>query len=216
MIIQIKQSFQKLTTVQLMLIVLMLVIIPVRATTILGMDIDEVANSAVFIFEGEVLTTETRQNPNSGIIATYVTFSVQDVVKGDFNGDTLELKFTGGAFDGRMVQVSGLTIPQLGEQGIYFVEALDRDMVNPLVGWSQGHFLITEDSGTRRISTLDRKPVIDVQAVADIPVTIKKPQLVIEGDGDAAAGVVTVADELQIQRAMTVEQFKSRIRALVE
>ncbi|MEC9223176.1 MAG: hypothetical protein VYE56_04730, partial [Pseudomonadota bacterium] len=43
------------------------------ATTILGMDIDEIANQAELIFEGEVLVRETRQDNNTGIINTYVT-----------------------------------------------------------------------------------------------------------------------------------------------
>ncbi|GIT23007.1 MAG: hypothetical protein CM1200mP40_26890 [Gammaproteobacteria bacterium] len=45
-----------------------------NATTILGMDIDKVANDAELIFEGEVILHETRQNSNTGIIHTYVTF----------------------------------------------------------------------------------------------------------------------------------------------
>ena len=42
-----------------------------NATTILGMDIDKVANDAELIFEGEVILHETRQNSNTGIIHTY-------------------------------------------------------------------------------------------------------------------------------------------------
>ena len=103
------------------------------ATTILGMDIDEIANQAELIFEGEVLVRETRQNNNTGIINTYVTFQISDIVKGEFNGDSIELKFMGGTFQEQTVHVSGLTIPSEGEHGIYFVESLNLDLINPLL-----------------------------------------------------------------------------------
>lgn len=187
----------------------------VYATTILGMDIDTVAADAEFIFEGEVIQRETRMEQSSGLISTYVTFAVIDVIKGDFSGDSLELKFMGGAYNGQIVEVSGLVIPGDGEQGIYFVETLNIDMVNPLLGWSQGHYLIVNDNGVRRINTVDHRPVIDVQPVSSIPQAIKKPQALIEGNADVAAGVMTEQSSLQIDRALTVDEFKSRITALL-
>jgi hypothetical protein len=185
------------------------------ATTILGMDIDELAGTAELIFEGEVVQRDTRQDLVSGLIFTYVTFQVRDVVKGEFGGDTLELKFTGGSYNGSLVEISGLVIPALGEQGIYFVESLSADMLNPLLGWSQGHYLIFDDNGERRVSTVDNRPVVDVQPVSNIPQTIKKPQALLEGDGDTATGVMTEASGLSIERAMSVDEFKSRIQALI-
>lgn len=187
----------------------------VHATTILGLDIDAVAADAELIFEGEVIQRETRLDQNSDLINTYVTFRVIDVVKGDFDGDSLELKFMGGAFDGQMVEISGLVMPADGEQGIYFVESLNTDMVNPLLGWSQGHYLIVDDNGVRRMSTVDHLPVIDVQSVTDIPLAIKKPQTLVEGNADVAGGVMTEESALQIDRALTVDEFKLRIEDIL-
>ena len=186
------------------------------ATTILGMDIDKLTADAEFIFEGEVVLTETRQDSNSRIISTYVTFNVVDVMKGDYDAASIELKFMGGVFDGRIMQVSGLKIPQLGEQGIYFVESTSRDLINPLLGWSQGHFIIIVDDGERRISTADEKPVTEVQGVSGIPVAIKKPPALIQGGGDAAAGVTTESSLILIRRALSVDEFKARIQDLME
>ena len=187
-----------------------------NATTILGMDIDKVANDAELIFEGEVILHETRQNSNTGIIHTYVTFTVHDVVKGDFSADTIELKFAGGTFMGQIVEVRGLKIPKEGENGIYFVESTSRDLLNPLIGWSQGHFIIEQELGERRVSTIDRQTVTDIQSVSSIPSVIKKPQAIIEGDGDVAAGVLVDSSSLSIERALTVEEFKNRILDLLE
>lgn len=185
------------------------------ATTILGMDIDKVAADAEFVFEGAVINSETRQDSNSGIISTYVTFQINDIIKGDYSGDSVELKFMGGVFNGQIVQVSGMRIPEMAEQGIYFVESMSRDLINPLIGWSQGHFIIIDDNGTRRISTAGNQPVLEVQAVSSIPSSIKKPLSVAEGNTDIAAGVMTETSPIMIERALTVEEFKSRITDLL-
>ena len=63
------------------------------ATTVLGLDIDKVVADAEFVFEGAVINSETRQDSNSGIISTYVTFQINDIIKGDYSGDSIELKF---------------------------------------------------------------------------------------------------------------------------
>ncbi|MEX0965374.1 MAG: hypothetical protein WDZ52_15195 [Pseudohongiellaceae bacterium] len=186
------------------------------ATTILGMDIDKVVADAEFVFEGEVIASETRQDSNSGIISTYITFQINDIIKGDYSGASIELKFMGGTFNGQIVQVSGMRIPEMAEQGVYFVESMSRDLINPLIGWSQGHFIIVEDNGVRRISTAGNQPVLEVEAVSSIPSSIKKPLALVEGSSDIAAGVMTQSSPIMIQRALTVEEFKSRITALIE
>lgn len=185
------------------------------ATTILGLDIDSVAADAEFVFEGTVINSETRQDNASGIISTYVTFQINDIIKGDYSGDSAELKFMGGVFNGEIVQVSGMRIPEIDEQGIYFVESMSRDLINPLIGWSQGHFIIIDDNGTRRISTAGSQPVLEVQAVSSIPSSIKKPLSVVEGSTDIAAGVMTESSPIMIERALTVEEFKLRITELL-
>jgi len=186
------------------------------ATTILAMDIDKVVADAEFVFEGEVINSETRQDNSSGIISTYVTFRIDDIIKGDYSGDSVELKFMGGAFNGQIVQVSGMRIPEMAEQGIYFVESMSRDLINPLIGWSQGHFIIVEEDGIRRMRTAGNQPVTDVEPVSSIPPSIKKPLSVVEGNSDIAAGVMTESSPIMIQRALTVEEFKSRITDLID
>lgn len=186
------------------------------ATTILGMDIDKLVKDAEFVFEGEVILHETRQDSNSGIVNTYVTFKINDVLKGDYSSDLIELKFAGGTFNNQVVEVSGLVIPKDGEQGVYFVESTSRNLLNPLLGWSQGHFLIQEVLGERRMRTIDQKPVIQIQAVSSIPPSIKKPQALIEGNGDVAAGVNVDISELPTERGLTVDEFKDSILELIE
>jgi len=186
------------------------------ATTLVSMDIDTVTQKAELVFEGQVLELNSQQD-GTGVIHTYVTFSVIDVIKGDYDARTIELKFLGGAINGRMVAVTGLTLPKQDEQGIYFVESTTQSLVNPLLGWSQGHYLITTDSdGVRRVSSTDSKPINQVQSVAAMPRSIRRPRLTIEGKTDVATGVVTGSSAQLMDQALTVDQFKLRIRQLIE
>lgn len=197
---------------------LMLMLAPVAnawATSIQSMSIDRLAADAALIFEGQVIATESRVDAGSDLIYTYVTFELIDIIKGDYSAATLELRFTGGDVNGDVVEISGLTLPETGEQGIYFVESLDRNLLNPLLGWSQGHYLIFNDEGERRVSTNDQRPVTAVQPVANIPTLLLQPQRLIEGKSDAATGIVTDSSALRGSRALTADEFKTRIRALV-
>jgi hypothetical protein len=187
----------------------------VLASTVLSMDIDALAAQAEFIFEGEVLQHSSQQDPGSGIINTYVTFAVFDVVKGDYNGQQLELRFAGGTLGGETVEVSGLILPRVGEQGIYFVESVSRSLINPLLGWSQGHYLIVEGNGERLVNTVGETPVVDVRPVANIPRAIRRPQTIVESDSDAAFGVITDPGAVGMVRALTADEFKSRIQQLI-
>lgn len=186
------------------------------ATTLIGMDIDYIAERAELIFEGEVIDRQAQLNSNSGIISTYVTFRVIDLIKGDLSGSSLELKFAGGELNGDIVEVSGSTLPKLGETGIYFVESASKDMLNPLLGWSQGHFLVKAEGGQRRVHTVGDNPVTQVQSVSAIPPAIKAPQGLIQDDEGIAAGVTVRSRTSTGNQALSVDNFKRQILELIE
>lgn len=187
-----------------------------QATTLLEMDIDSVADRAELIFLGNVLTSESIQNIN-GQYRTYVTFQVQEVLKGNYPGDSLELSFFGGNINGRGTVVSDLRRPEPGEAGIYFVESLSEDMINPLLGWSQGHFLIRNDQhGIARVTTNRREPVLEIQSMSDVPTLIRRPPGLVSGANSKAMGVLIEQEQEKIDRGLTVDQFKARIRRLLE
>ena len=200
-------------------LLLALVVLPVgnlHATSLFSMSIDEVAGKAELVFEGTVIDRESRIETATGIIHTYITFSVTDVIKGSYSGEQLELRFTGGEVNGEIVEVSGLTLPDAAEQGIYFVESLDRDLVNPLLGWSQGHYLIVDQDGELQVTTNDRRPITSVQPRAQVPAALRRPQQIVDGKHAAATGVVTSdVSALTVQRPLTPTQFKARIRELL-
>jgi len=192
-----------------------LLVSPLEATTILGMNIDEVAQGAELIFEGKVVEHNVRENA-SGMIVTYVTFRIEELIKGEYDEPLLELKFTGGRLGRQIMEISGLRIPSPNEEGIYFVESVNRNLVNPLLGWSQGHYLIYEQSGERRVSTVNDRPVTDVLSTQSVPVALRKPVSVIDGDTAPATGAVAPSETLDPDQALTAELFKAKIRALID
>lgn len=198
--------------------------LPVSATTLVGMAIDEVAAEAELVFEGEVIEHNVRREAASGLIHTYVTFNVLDVIKGVSPGATLELRFTGGQFNGQIVEISGSSIPAAGEHGIYFVESTSENLLNPLLGWSQGHYLIVEEDGQQQMRTNSRQPVMEIQSAANVPMLIRRPKQLKSGSGDTASGVVTDRSPLSIQsiqsqqpqqQPLSADEFKARIRAMI-
>ncbi len=187
-----------------------------QAATLLNMDIDSIADQAELVFIGTVVASESLQNINSQY-RTYVTFQIEEVLKGSYPGDTLELSFLGGTFDGRGSVVSDLRLPEPGETGIYFVESVSENLINPLLGWSQGHFLISQDQqGIARITTNRREPVLDIQPMSEVPDLIRRPPGLVSGDGGRAMGVLVEETPGLIERGLTLDQFKSRLRRLLE
>ena len=187
-----------------------------QATTLLEMDIDSIAGQAELIFQGTVITSESIQDIN-GQYRTYVTFQVQEVLKGTYSGDTMELSFLGGSVNGRGTVVSDLRRPEPGETGIYFVESVSEDLINPLLGWSQGHFLIQSDQqGVARVTTNRREPVLDIRPMSEVPDLIRRPPGLVSGRSSRAMGVLVEPATEQIDQGLTVDQFKLQIRRLLE
>jgi hypothetical protein len=146
----------------LLLIIFSATVQPLFATSILRIDTVQLANDAELVFEGEVLATRSEQ-AGSGYIYTYVDFLVTDMVLGDAEaGGIITLRFTGGVVGDLTLDV-GSDIPSLGERGIYFVEAQDAGLTNPLLGWSQGQFEIQDDGSlmagnNQRVTGFDIAP----------------------------------------------------------
>lgn len=116
----------------------------VNGTTIARIGSEELVNKSELIFEGEVIAVRPLMDQR-GYIYTFVDFSVKDVIVGEIKSKTsLTLRFTGGTVGETRLDV-GARIPLLNEKGIYFVEQIAPGLVNPLFGWTQGHFTISDD-----------------------------------------------------------------------
>ena len=184
-----------------------------HASTVLQMSFSEVVESAELAFEGRVLWVESRRAPD-GMIHTLVTFTVIDVLKGDSLLKEIELSFLGGQVGTKRLQVTDLEVPEVGETGFYFVESLGNAQVNPLVGWSQGRYLIERDeNGDSFVTTAAREPILALDPAA--PVTAN---MAVEVNKGVAKGVVVQGSgsASPLSRALSVQEFKDHVRSAAQ
>jgi hypothetical protein len=175
-----------------------------QASTLARADLDQMLAACALVFEGEVV--EVRAAREADGIHTWVRFAVLDTIKGAA-GDTLSLRFQGGIVAGEGSEVVGSPIPKLGERGIYFVEATDRFLVNPLYGWHQGRLLVTRDrAGAARVQSSAGAPVVSIGAA---------PAAGVQGIAapDETASGIGVAPGAPLESALRVEQVKAALAA---
>ena len=182
---------------------------PVAATSVLQFSFDELVDHADLIIEGWVVSAESRVESPEGRIATYVRIVVLDRIKGPHVGAELELRFVGGTVGDYTMEVSDMVMPVAGETGIYFVESLRERQVNPLVGWSQGHFLerIDGQTGQPGVFTPAGKAVAGISHAS----SVAQQRQVLPGTG-SALGVLTEDVPSPSRPAMSATEFKNEIR----
>jgi hypothetical protein len=177
---------------------------PAHSTSVLAVGTTELAANSKFIFHGKVIERWVAAGPRSQSIVTYFRFSVTDVLKGDSGKKSVVLGFLGGTLNGRTLRVEGMTLPTVGDEGVFFVDSPGANLVQPFYGWDQGRFQVHQDGqGRKVIYTHDEKPIHRLDSA-----------IAIRGVSDGhAAGIVTAASS---RDALTVDSFKARIREIVE
>ena len=185
---------------------ILLFALPIQAATILRIGTAELVNKSEIVFEGKVIKTRSEMNKQGGIY-TFVKFEVRDVIVGNKNVDEqLELRFTGGIVDDLALDV-GVRIPKDGESGVYFVERVRVGLINPLLGWDQGHFTIRDDG---EVIAGNLRPVVDIKSRS-----YRSLPTISQG---VAEGIITkkqVTENDSPYSSMTVEQFKVGIKSLL-
>ncbi len=182
-----------------------------HAASVRQVTMDEMLQKCQFVFEGTVLILEAEKNSQKRI-HTYVTFEIKDIIKGEYSSNTITLSFLGGKVGDVTMVVSDMKVPQVGEHGIYFVESLERSQVNPLYGWSQGHFVVqSDDTGMDRVMAGNGRPVTGV--MGNIP--IEQMESTQEAAPLLSKGVargVSFAQKDNGNKGLTVEEFKKILR----
>lgn len=178
---------------------------PAAATSVLQISFAELCSVADIIVDGRVVQIDVREDADTPFIWTHVTIEVIELIESEFDGDRIELAFLGGSVGERSMQVSQMTVPQLGERGIFFIESRVRRQIHPLLGWQQGHFRIESGpDGTEQITASRRRVVSGVSKA-------QSPQRGALSDG-IAAGVQIRSEAAGESRAMRPDEFKAAIR----
>jgi hypothetical protein len=190
------------------------------ASTLLRVSVDELTQRAEFVFEGEVVSVQAQRNGARGMISTFVTFNVIDTIKGSASVESIELKFLGGNLEGERLEVNGSRIPELGERGVYFVESLTQDLINPLLGWSQGQYLIQTEDGVEQVTSVNARPIVSVAAPRSAAAAAPGPATAHSAARLRVAAEPTVAEGLNAgvrgsDEGLSPRAFKQQIRALL-
>ncbi len=118
----------------------------VLASSVRQLDMEQVVDGSNLVIDATVVGVTAEPTTSGRAIMTRVTFQVNEVVKGEWGDDQINLRFLGGSLAGRQLKIDNMQIPRLGERGIYFVRDPNKVSVHPLKGWSQGHFIVDESS----------------------------------------------------------------------
>ena len=130
---------------------LALITIPLSATVLEELTLEELVADSALIFAGKVL--DVRVSTEDELVYSTVLFEVSTTYKGTAPAAQFELRFLGGVDTTLALDVAGQYVPAVGERGLYFVTDPDNYQVNPLTGWGQGYFPLF--TGADHIEYLD-------------------------------------------------------------
>lgn len=175
-----------------------------QATTVIPPSFDELVAQAEVIFQGTVTGTESQWAGEGGSrrIVTYVTFQVDEAIKGE-PGASYTLRMLGGTVDGQTMEVTDSPKFKVGDRDIVFVENNGSQFI-PLVGIMHGRYRVQHDKANgKEVVTTNSGHAL--KAVADIGKD--------DGHDHGKAGSTQSAAAAVAEGALGAADFKSAIRA---
>jgi len=125
-----------------------------HATTVIPPTFDQLVTEADTIFEGTVtgIRSEWAGQGTERHIVSYVTFKIEDTMKGTL-GAEYTIRMFGGTVDGQTVEVTDAPRFKVGDRDILFVTHNGTQFI-PLVGIMHGRFHVQRDENgaTEKIS----------------------------------------------------------------
>lgn len=123
-----------------------------HATTVLPLYLEEMADSSAIAFEGRCTGNRSEVDAVTGLVVTFTTFEVTEVLKGQV-GATHEIKQVGGALpgDGAQFHVMGVPRFELGEEYVVFLAGVSSVGFSSPIGLAQGRFKVEAKGAARRV-----------------------------------------------------------------
>ncbi|CAH1904808.1 conserved hypothetical protein [Candidatus Nitrotoga sp. HW29] len=119
----------------------LVIVMPARAMSVLPLYLDEIINDAAIAFQGKSLENHSERDLQTGLIVTYSTFEVQEILKGEV-GATHTIKQIGGKLKGETYQTTGVPTFTVGESYVLFFYGVSAAGFSSPVGLDQGKFTI--------------------------------------------------------------------------
>lgn len=161
------------------------------ATTVPHVDLATQVDRADLIFIGTVVSSEAVPTGDGNFAFTYVTFDVDQTIKGTTRGRSITLRVAGGDVGVNAFEVGGAPRFAAGGQHLLFVEGNDRLGV-PLVGWFWGKLDVVTDPTSKRPILVDhtRRAINGIEGK-----DWKRGGIAINDDGSARTPHVAVVAE---------------------
>jgi len=116
------------------------------ATTIIPVSVERLTSESSHVVEGQVISTESRWNPQHTLIFTYTKFQVARTLKGSPH-TSFTVRQIGGSAEGYTQKVAGVRYGKPGEQSVLFLRpSATQDGTFEITGLMQGNFSIRKDS----------------------------------------------------------------------
>jgi hypothetical protein len=161
----------------------------VHATTVVPVDLQQLATRASAIVHGRVVTTQSQWSGNGHRVETIVTLEASSYLKGDF-GPRVVFRVPGGQLGSIRTVVVGAPAFREGEEVVVFLGATGP-AIPYIVGFNQGVFRVSTDAGSGRQTVV--RPVMAGEKVVKDPLH---------------SGDVTVT-------TVPVSEFEGQVRSLV-
>ena len=168
-----------------------------RATTVIPPTFDELVNQAEVIFQGNVINLKSEWVGEGAQrhIMSYVTFKVEDTLKGD-PGQSYTIRMLGGTVNGETMGVSDAPKFAVGDEDILFVQNNGSQFI-PLVGIMHGRFHVRTNEANQQIVTDNEDQPLKNVARLGKTASATAPE---EPDLSAAAFKAAVRSKLQTQQ----------------
>lgn len=123
------------------------------AASVLPVSLDHLADNAAVIFEGTCVGNRTERDQATGLVVTYTTFSVREVLKGNA-ASVHEIKQVGGQMPdgGLSFRVDGVPTFAVGESYVVFLAGVSTAGFSSPIGLAQGRFAVSREPAGRTVS----------------------------------------------------------------
>lgn len=136
-----------------------------RATVVLNMELEDLAQLAPVVVLGEVNQVAAERSPDGKTIHTRVLVTPSEVWKGSDIKGTISVKFVGGSDGNVVAHLPGAPRFAVGERVLLFLEPReDKDGFLPL-GFYQGKFSVFTDPRTKQQLLLRDPPEPGVSVI---------------------------------------------------
>ena len=116
-----------------------------EASVVQRMTLREQIDNADLIFVGTSVRHEVAPSKNGKIPFTFVTFSVEEVIKGATESGQMTLRMIGGPLGSRRLRIDGM--PEFEDGSKYLLFVSQNGVAGcPILGWGQGVFQFVKDS----------------------------------------------------------------------